>query len=58
MKIKRSGRSRPKNEETGGGCAKTLALRLCCGYSGEGGGRGRREEYYEQGSNVEEPKRV
>lgn len=39
MKIKRSGRSRPKNEETGGGCAKTLALRLCCGYSGEGGGR-------------------
>lgn len=54
MKIKRSGRSRPKNEETGGGCAKTLALRLCCGYSG----RGEREEYYEQGSNVEEPKRV
>lgn len=39
MKIKRSGRSRPKNEETGGGCAKTLALRLCCGYSGEGGER-------------------
>lgn len=36
MKIKRSGRSRPKNEETGGGCAKTLALRLCCGYSGRG----------------------